>query len=124
MKKSGNGNRIIRINDEILREVSSILRSEIKDPGLPLVTTVTKVDTTSDLSYCKIYISIMGDEKQQKDAIDALKRASGFIRSQIAKRINLRNTPELKFVIDDSMDYSLRISKLIDEVSKPQGEEE
>jgi ribosome-binding factor A len=109
----------MRINDEILREVSDIIRSEIKDPRLPLVVSVTKVDTTSDLSYCKVHISIMGNDHEKKEALDVLKSSAGFIRGQIARRINLRNTPEFKFVIDDSMEYSIKISKLIDEANKP-----
>ncbi|MBE6011247.1 MAG: 30S ribosome-binding factor RbfA [Lachnospiraceae bacterium] len=119
MKRPSNKNRIMRINDEILREVSDIIRSEIKDPRLPLVVSVTKVDTTSDLSYCKVHISIMGNDHEKKEALDVLKSSAGFIRGQIARRINLRNTPEFKFVIDDSMEYSIKISKLIDEANKP-----
>lgn len=123
MKKNGNQNRLDRINDGILRETSDLIRSEIKDPRLPLMTSVTKVDTTRDLSYCKIYVSVMGTKDEQGDAMEALKSSAGFLRSQLAKRINLRNTPELKFIIDETMDYSFKMSKLIDEANQLNKEE-
>jgi len=79
---------------------------------------VTKVETTSDLNHAKIFVSIMGDETQKKEVLEGLKNASGFIRRGIAERINLRITPELKFVSDDSLDYSLKMAKLIEEANK------
>ncbi len=109
--------RITRINDEILRETANIIRQELKDPRIGVMTSVVKVDTTNDLKYCKIYVSVMGDDKQKDEVLEGLKNASGFIRKQIASRINLRNTPEIKFILDDSLEYSLKISKLIDEAN-------
>jgi len=79
--------------------------------------TVTKAETTSDLSHAKIFVSIMGDDEQKKEVLEGLKNASGFIRRGIAEKINLRATPELKFVIDDSLDYSLKMAKLIKEAN-------
>lgn len=117
-------NRIIRINDEILKEISIIIRSEIKDPRLTPITSVVSVDTTADLKYCKVFVSVLGHEKQKKDSIDALKSSAGFIRKQIAGRINLRNTPELKFILDDSLEHGMKIAKLIEEVNKPLREQE
>lgn len=111
--------RLIRINDEILREVSNILRAELKDPRVGVMTSVMKVDTTNDLKYCKVYVSVLGDDKQKEDVLTGLKNASGFIRKQIAARINLRNTPEFKFILDDSIEYTARINKLIAEANKP-----
>lgn len=113
-----NNTRMIRINDEIKKELSEIIRSELKDPRIATMTSVLKVDTTNDLKYCKVYISVLGDEKQKEDVMIGLKNASGFIRKQVATRINLRSTPQFKFEIDDSLEYSIRISKLIDEVNK------
>ena len=118
MKKKGGGSqRLMRINDEILRECANILRQDIKDPRISTMVTVTKAETTSDLSYAKIFVSIMGDDEQKKEVLEGLKNASGFIRRGIAERINLRATPELKFVIDDSLDYSLKMAKLIKEAN-------
>lgn len=111
-------NRMIRINDEIKREVSEIIRSELKDPRVGVITSVIKVETTNDLKYCKIYVSILGDDEQKKETMEGLKNASGFIRKQIAVRINLRNTPELKFVLDNSLEYSFKISKIINEINE------
>ena len=81
------------------------------------MTSVTKVDVTTDLKYCKVYISVFGDESSKDDTLAGLKKASGFIRSQLAKRINLRNTPELTFIYDDSMEYGMYMSNLIDKVA-------
>lgn len=113
-----NNTRMIRINDEIKKELSEIIRSELKDPRIGVMTSVLKVDTTNDLKYCKVYISVLGDEEQKKSVMEGLKNASGFIRKQIATRINLRCTPEFKFELDNSLEYSARIYKLIDEVNK------
>ncbi|MFR4987342.1 MAG: 30S ribosome-binding factor RbfA [Lachnospirales bacterium] len=113
-----NNTRMIRINDEIKRELSEIVRSELKDPRIGVMTSVLKVETTNDLKYCKVYISVLGNDDQKKEVIEGLKNASGFIRKQVAMRINLRNTPQFKFELDNSLEYSIRISKLIDEVNK------
>lgn len=110
-------NRMIRINDEIKKEVSEIIRSELKDPRIGLITSVLKVETTNDLKYCKIYVSILGDDEKKGETIEGLKNASGFIRKQIAARINLRNTPELKFILDNSLEYGFKISKIIDDIN-------
>ncbi len=112
-----NNNRMIRINDEIKREVSEIIRSELKDPRIGLITSILKVETTNDLKYCKIYVSILGDDEKKEETIDGLKNASGFIRKQIAARVNLRNTPELKFILDNSLEYGFKISKIIDDIN-------
>lgn len=117
-KSTGGSQRLMRINDEILRECANILRSELKDPRISTMVCVTKVETTSDLNHAKIFVSIMGDETQKKEVLEGLKNASGFIRRGIAERINLRITPELKFVSDDSLDYSLKMAKLIEEANK------
>ncbi|WP_425278637.1 30S ribosome-binding factor RbfA [Defluviitalea saccharophila] len=112
------GSRMIRINEEIKKELSDIIRQDLKDPRInQTMVSVLNVDTTNDLKYCKIYISIMGDEEQKQGVIDGLKSASGFIRREIARRINLRNTPELIFKMDDSIEYGIRLSKLIHDVN-------
>ena len=106
-----------RINSEVQREIAELIRSEIKDPRISPMTSVTKVDVTTDLKYCKVYISVYGDENSKDDTLAGLKKASGFIRSQLAKRINLRNTPELTFIYDDSMEYGMYMANLIDKVA-------
>ena len=107
-----------RINSEVQRELSSIISRELKDPRIHPMTTVVSVEVTQDLKYCKAYISVLADEEQAKDTIRGLKSAEGFIRTQLAKKINLRNTPEIFFVLDQSIEYGVRMSKLIDEVTK------
>ena len=111
-------NRISRVNDEIMREIAGIIRGELKDPRISSLVTVTKAETTTDLSNCKVYVSIMGDAEQKAEVLNGIKHAGGFIRKLIAERINLRNTPFLEFVLDDSLDYSMKISRLLDEVNR------
>lgn len=107
-----------RINGEVLKELSNIIRSEIKDPRINPMTSVVAVEVAPDLKTCKAYISVLGDEKSQKDTITGLKSAEGYIRRQLARSINLRNTPEIKFILDQSIEYGVNMSHLIDEVTK------
>jgi ribosome-binding factor A len=115
MKK--NSNRMIRINDEIKKEVSEILRADMKDPRVGVITSVIKVDTTNDLKYCKVYVSVLGDDEKKQEVMNVISKASGYIRSLIANRINLRVTPELKFILDDSLEYSFKIDKIIKDIN-------
>ena len=108
----------IRINTEVQKELSIILREEIKDPRINSMTSVVSEEVTPDLKYCKVYISVLGDEESQKNTLEGLKSAEGYIRSQLAKTINLRNTPELTFILDQSIEYGINMSKLIDEVNQ------
>ena len=114
-----NSNKSIRINGEVQKELSNIIRGEIKDPRIGSLTGVTDVEVTPDLKLCKAYISVLGDEQAQKSTMEGLKSAEGFIRSRLAKNLNLRNTPELKFILRQSIEYGVHMSKLIDEVTKP-----
>ena len=100
-----------RINMEVQRELSQIIRSEIKDPRIHPLTSVVAVEVTPDLKYCKAYISVLGDEEAGKATIEGLRSAASF-------RVNLRNTPEIKFILDQSIEYGVNMSKLIDEVTK------
>ena len=111
-----------RINGEVLKELSNIIRSEIKDPRINPMTSVVAVEVAPDLKTCKAYISVVGDEKSQKDTITGLKSAEGYIRRQLARTVNLRNTPEIKFILDQSIEYGINMSKLIDEVTKKDDE--
>jgi ribosome-binding factor A len=111
-----------RVNGEVQRELGNIIRSDIKDPRIAPLTSVTGVEVTQDLKYCKVYISVLGDEEAGNETILGLKSASGFIRRELARRINLRNTPELNFVLDTSIAYGMEMSKKIDEVMRRTGD--
>lgn len=106
-----------RINSEVQRELSQLISREIKDPRINPMTTVTAVDVTPDLKHAKVYISVIGDDESKKNTLAGLKSAASFIRGQLARSINLRNTPELSFVIDQSIEYAIQMSKLIDSVN-------
>ena len=106
-----------RINGEVQREVSNIIR-ELKDPRVGIMTSVTAVEVTPDLKYCKAYISVLGDDETKAETLAGLKSAAGFIRRELARTVNLRNTPEIKFIMDESIEYGMRMSKLIDDVRK------
>ena len=103
---------------EVQRELSQIIRSEIKDPRIHPLTSVVAVEVTPDLKYCKVYISVLGDEEAGKATIEGLRSAASFVRRELAHRVNLRNTPEIKFILDQSIEYGVNMSKLIDEVTK------
>lgn len=107
-----------RINGEVLRELSNIIRGEIKDPRIHPLTSVVAVEVAPDLKTCKAYISVLGDEEAQKDTLKGLRSAEGFIRTRLAKSINLRNTPEIKFIMDQSIEYGVNMSKMIDDVTR------
>ena len=107
-----------RINGEVQKELSNIIHGEIKDPRIHEFTSVVGVEVAPDLKTCKVYISVLGDEEAQKNTLKGLKSAEGFIKTKLAKSVNLRNTPQLIFVMDQSIEYGVRISHLIDEVNK------
>ena len=107
-----------RINGEVQKELSNIIRSEIKDPRIGIMTSVTAVEVAPDLKHCKAYISVLGDDKAKADTLAGLRSAEGYIRRQLAHSINLRNTPEITFVIDESIEYGVKMSKMIDDVTK------
>lgn len=107
-----------RINMEVQRELSEIIRSGIKDPRIHPMTSVVSVEVTPDLKYCKAYISVLGNEDAGKATIEGLKSAEGFVRRELARQVNLRNTPQIKFILDQSIEYGVNMSHLIDEVTK------
>lgn len=106
-----------RINGEVQRELSRIISREIKDPRINPMTSVVAVEVAPDLKTCKAYISVLGDEKSQQDTLAGLKSAVGYIRRELARTINLRNTPEIRFVLDQSIEYGVNMSRLIDDVT-------
>ncbi|WP_138303192.1 MULTISPECIES: 30S ribosome-binding factor RbfA [Eubacteriales] len=107
-----------RVNTEVLRELSNILRGGIKDPRIAPWTSVVAVEVAPDLKTCKAYISVLGDEKAQADTITGLKSAEGYIRRELAHTLNMRNTPEIRFILDQSIEYGVNMSKKIADVTK------
>ena len=103
-----NENRLNRINEELKKEISNVISFELKNPNVTGLISVTKAKITPDLKYAKIYVSIL-NSKNIKKTMEGLKESAGFIRSQVAKTINLRITPELIFEIDDSLEYGEKI---------------
>ena len=113
-----------RINGEVMKELSLIIRQEIKDPRIHMMTSVTSVEVAPDLKTCKAWISVLGDEKAQADTLKGLQSAEGYIRRELAHTLNMRNTPEIKFVLDQSIEYGVRMSKKIDDVTRDLREED
>ena len=111
-----------RVNGEVLRVLAEVIKSEIKDPRINPMTSVVAVEVAPDLKTCKAWISVLGNEESQKDTLAGLKSAEGYIRNQLAKKINLRNTPEIRFIIDQSIEYGVNMSKMIDEVNRADDE--
>ena len=107
-----------RVNAEVHKELAEIIRNGIKDPRIQPMTSVTAVEVAPDLKTCKAYISVLGDAEAKKDTLAGLRSAESYIRRQLAKTVNLRNTPEIRFILDESIEYGVTMSKLIDEVSR------
>lgn len=114
MKKNSVKN--IRVNSEVQREMSMIIREDLKDPRIHPMTSVMAVEVTPDLKFAKIYVSVMGDDEAKEKTMQGLKKSASFARRQLAARMNLRYTPELTFVLDNSIEYGVTMSKRIDEV--------
>ena len=95
----------IRINSEVQKELSIIIHDEIKDPRIAPMTSVVTCEVAPDLKTCKAYVSVLGDEEMQKSTLEGLNSAEGYIRRELARRVNLRNTPEIRFIIDQSIKY-------------------
>ena len=117
-----NQNRLGRIDEEYKKEISQIISYKLKNPNVTGLISVTKVKVTNDLKYAKVYVSIL-NSKNLKETMDGLKKSSGFIRSELARKINLRNTPEILFELDDSLEYGAKIDSILKEII-PKKEEE
>ena len=117
-----NNNRIGRIDEEYKKVLSQIIGYELKNPNVTGLISVTKVKVTPDLKYAKVYVSIM-NSKNIKETMEGLKKSSGFIRTELAKKVNLRNTPELTFEIDDSIEYGAKIDSILKEIIPEKNEE-
>lgn len=114
MKKNSVKNT--RINSEVLKELAGMIRGEIKDPRIAPMTCVTDAIVAPDLKTCKVYVSVLGDEEARKRTLEGLRSAEGFMKRQLASRLNLRNTPSLTFISDSSTEYGMKMSAMIDEV--------
>ena len=109
-------NRMDKVNEEFKRELGKIIDQDLKNPNITGLISVTKVKTSSDLKNARVYISILGS-KSKKNTLEGLKKASGFIRTELAKRVNLRYTPELVFELDETMEYGAKIDSIIKEIN-------
>ncbi len=111
-----------RVNGEVHRVLAEVIRGEIKDPRINPMTSVVSVEVAPDLKTCKAWVSVLGDEDSQRDTIEGLRSAEGYIRSLLAKKINLRNTPEIRFILDQSIAYGVSMSKKIDDINRADDE--
>ncbi len=107
-----------RINGEVQKELSRLISMELKDPRIHPMTSVVSVEVAPDLKTAKVYVSVFGDEEAKQATYEGLKSAASFLRGQLAHSVNLRNTPELTFIMDGSIEYGVKMSKLIDDVNK------
>ena len=112
-----NNNRLGRIDEEFKKEISSIISYDLKEPKVTGLVSVTRVKVTPDLKFAKVWVSIL-NAKNTDETLEGLKKSAGFIRSELAKRINLRYTPELAFVIDDSLEYGAKIDSILKDIIK------
>lgn len=108
-------NRLNRIDEEYRKTLSQIIDRDLKNPNITGMISVTKVKVTNDLKYAKVYVSIL-NSKDVKETLEGLKKSAGFIRSELAKKVNLRNTPELTFEIDDSLEYGAKIDSILKDI--------
>lgn len=106
----------IRINEEVRRQLQEIIMRQLKDPRIDPMTSVTKVEVAPDLKTCKAYVSVLGNEDALEETIEGLTKAEGYIRRELAHTVNLRNTPAVRFIADDSIAYGVGMSRIIDEV--------
>lgn len=116
--------RIDRISEEVKRELDTILRTSVKDPRIPTLFTLTNVQVTRDLSFCKVGISTMLDEQQNKEMLKALKSAAGFIRHELGQRVMLRHLPALLFYLDNNIAYGVHIAQVLNTLDIPKENEE
>jgi ribosome-binding factor A len=107
-----------RVRKALIKEVSDIIQRHVKDPRISGIVSVTDAEVSADYKYAMIYISVYGTEEQKEQTIEALQDSSPYVRSEVGKRIRLRNTPEIEFIRDDSLERGRRITDLIDKISR------
>lgn len=103
-----------RVNEAVRQELSSLISRELKDPRVDMMTSITRVIVATDLKTCKVYVSVYGDSEKKEETMAGLRSSEKFLRRMLAKNLNLRNTPELTFILDESIEYGLHMSGLID----------
>lgn len=116
-------NRLGRINEEVMREIATLIPT-LKDPRIHIMTSITRADVTPDMRYARLFISVLGDESALKESIKGLKSAAGYLRRELSRKLQLRYTPELVFVADDSITHGVHIMELIGSVSDKNQESE
>ncbi len=116
--------RIARLNDAFREEISDLLLRQVKDPRLTGFITITRVETSADLSHAKVFVSVMGSEEDRNEAMRGLEAAASFLRREIGHRVSLRRAPELRFHRDDSIEQGARVLDLLDEVAEQEPEQE
>ncbi|MBP5462798.1 MAG: 30S ribosome-binding factor RbfA [Lachnospiraceae bacterium] len=116
MRKNSTKNRIV--SQEVRRELSRLILDGVKDPRIAPLTTVTDTTVAPDLKTAKVYVSVYGDAEAKKNTMEGLKNAAPYLRSMLAKNLNMRLTPQLFFVLDDSLDYAMKIDAMIDSLHK------
>jgi len=112
--------RVGRVGEQIKKEISDLIRTELKDPRIGFVT-ITGVEVTGDLSLARVYLSILGSEEERAETLEALGRAKGFLRSELGRRIRLRQTPEIEFRFDSSIDHGQLIMELLKQINQERG---
>ena len=111
-------NRTARLSEEIRKIISEVIQNGIKDPRVPMLTTVTRVEVTRDLRYAKAYISVFGSKEEKVKCVEGLKSAAGYIRREVGSKIKVRYTPEILFEIDESLEHGLHINKILSDIKK------
>lgn len=115
--------RLNRINEEMKKELSDVIRTQIKDPRVSAMTTIVAVEVTPDLRFAKTYISILGSDEDKEETLKGLNSASGFIRREVGSRLQLRHTPEIHFELDKSIEHGSNIMKILNDIKKQGGGE-
>lgn len=110
-----------RLTEQFIKETTKIIKHEVKDPNIDDMASIIRADITQDLSYAKLYVSIYGDEDTKDRTIKGLEHASGYIRSKLGKKLRIRKVPELSFVLDDSIEYSIKLEEKFRQINKGQG---
>lgn len=106
-----------RMNAEVRKEIQSVVMNGLKDPRVSPMTSITDAKVTPDLKYCTVYVSVLGGEQELEETLEGLRRASGYLRSELARTVNLRITPELRFVPDHSLEYGAHIDSILEELN-------
>ena len=110
-----------RINEEVRRVISEIIRNELKDPRVSTLCSVVSAEVTPDLKFAKVFISVLGSDEEKKNTLAGLNSAAGYIRRELGNRIDLRNNPEVHFEIDKSIEHGARILDILSEINKKDG---